>query len=724
MLSASLFLFLNPEEAVSVSPMAVFAQNLDRENNAELARINSEDQDEKWDIKRIVVDSSKNRVYAQAEFYPRNDVAKPYGLVIIHNSDEQLNLEKIIRYDEYFEFDVDEIENRLYTSSQRDRYISVRDADTLDVIDRINPRTQEYCKFSEVEVMQTINKVYVLCNDISALGNSDLIIVYDANSDRVTTITTEGAKQLTASGNRLYFVDQRSGFNYIDENNQIVSLGKVDEDPVVFFRINEKSDIAYMGIAKPHHLTLYKIIIFDISSREVVGEFQNPSHEPPLIVEESDLLLFHTPKKDMRGITILNLTNNEIASDIVDLGWGNYGKILAVDEKNNRLYASITNGIVAYNLDKLIQMSNTKQNEPKIADTNEESNQSVRCGEGTVMRDGKCVAESSDNSMPVGLQEGQWAKFQISSFEVDSNAPFMSGDALKQAFIEKIIPKGDSGVPLDTKWLRLHVDDVGDQTVTFSSYLGFPDGSEKKLITQTVLVDKSPLAIPVGLKEGDTIKIDKDQYKVREELQMEVGDKKIDALRLVSNQVTSDSGVTGEIRLEHLYHKQTGMLLMINNEAHARGGGYSFNMLFVLNVVDISDHFQKELTLDSGGGCLIATATYGTELAPQVQQLREIRDNILLKTEAGTSFMNGFNQFYYWFSPTIADWEHQNPTFKEAVKVGITPMIISLSLLDHIDSNSEEKVLGYGAALILLNVAIYFVTPIYLINTIKRRFQN
>jgi len=63
----------------------------------------------------------------------------------------------------------------------------------------------------------------------------------------------------------------------------------------------------------------------------------------------------------------------------------------------------------------------------------------------------------------------------------------------------------------------------------------------------------------------------------------------------------------------------------------------------------------------SDGGCLIATATYGTELAPQVQQLRELRDNTLLQTNSGTLFMESFNDFYYSFSPYIADYERENP---------------------------------------------------------------
>ena len=72
-----------------------------------------------------------------------------------------------------------------------------------------------------------------------------------------------------------------------------------------------------------------------------------------------------------------------------------------------------------------------------------------------------------------------------------------------------------------------------------------------------------------------------------------------------------------------------------------------------------------------GGGCLIATAAFGSEMAPQVQFLREIRDNTVLQTESGTSFMTGFNQFYYSFSPVVADYERENPAFKEAVKIAI-----------------------------------------------------
>jgi len=123
-----------------------------------------------------------------------------------------------------------------------------------------------------------------------------------------------------------------------------------------------------------------------------------------------------------------------------------------------------------------------------------------------------------------------------------------------------------------------------------------------------------------------------------------------------------------------------------------------------------------------GGGCLIATATYGTELAPQVQQLREIRDQKLMKTESGQSFLNSFNEFYYLVSPIIADYERENLVFKEAVKLVITPLLSTLSILNYVDMDSEVEVLGYGISLILLNVGMYFVAPAIVLVKIRKKF--
>ena len=128
---------------------------------------------------------------------------------------------------------------------------------------------------------------------------------------------------------------------------------------------------------------------------------------------------------------------------------------------------------------------------------------------------------------------------------------------------------------------------------------------------------------------------------------------------------------------------------------------------------------QKE-----GGGCLIATAAFGSEMAPQVQFLREIRDNTVMTTQSGTAFMTGFNQFYYSFSPAVADYERENPVFKEAVKVTLTPMLTSLTLLNYVEVDTEEEMLGYGISIILLNIGMYFVAPAAAIIAIKNRINR
>ena len=119
--------------------------------------------------------------------------------------------------------------------------------------------------------------------------------------------------------------------------------------------------------------------------------------------------------------------------------------------------------------------------------------------------------------------------------------------------------------------------------------------------------------------------------------------------------------------------------------------------------------------------CVIATASYGSPMAKEVQMLREIRDNQLLQTQSGSAFMGGFNTVYYSFAPTIAKWEQENPAFKEIVKTTITPLIASLSLLNNVSMDSEAEVLGYGISLILLNIGMYFVAPVAVVWQVKKR---
>ena len=138
---------------------------------------------------------------------------------------------------------------------------------------------------------------------------------------------------------------------------------------------------------------------------------------------------------------------------------------------------------------------------------------------------------------------------------------------------------------------------------------------------------------------------------------------------------------------------------------------------------NVSTEPAKETTSvksGNGGGCLIATATYGSELAPQVQQLRELRDNQLLQTESGSAFMSSFNEMYYSFSPTIADYERENPMFKEAVKLTITPMLSTLAIMENAETESE--VLGLGLSVIALNLGMYLGAPAIVIISIRKIF--
>lgn len=127
---------------------------------------------------------------------------------------------------------------------------------------------------------------------------------------------------------------------------------------------------------------------------------------------------------------------------------------------------------------------------------------------------------------------------------------------------------------------------------------------------------------------------------------------------------------------------------------------------------------------DNGGGCLVATATFGSELDHRVQLLREVRDSKVSSTESGRAFMDAFNSAYYSFSPHVADYMRENPSFADAARVLLTPMLLSLEIMSHAEAGSEVQVLAYGSLLILLNVGVYAAVPAAVLAAILARLRS
>ena len=210
--------------------------------------------------------------------------------------------------------------------------------------------------------------------------------------------------------------------------------------------------------------------------------------------------------------------------------------------------------------------------------------------------------------------------------------------------------------------------------------------SEPKCSARTVLFEGQCIAQSVLAENKEILQLDRDNLQIEFILEKSQLEEKLE------NAEISDAIYQVQLaKLENDYEKQ---LAQIDEE--------------IEEIKAVSETVSEP---EPGGGCLIATAAYGSELAPQVQYLREIRDNTLYSTVSGSSFMTSFNQLYYLFSPTVADWERQNPVFQEAVRIFITPMLSTLSLMTLAEDGNDIQVLGLGISVITLNIGIYIAVP-------------
>lgn len=123
---------------------------------------------------------------------------------------------------------------------------------------------------------------------------------------------------------------------------------------------------------------------------------------------------------------------------------------------------------------------------------------------------------------------------------------------------------------------------------------------------------------------------------------------------------------------------------------------------------------QTNLQFAGSRGCLIATATYGSELSDEVQTLRTYRDSQILSTQVGAAFMKLFDEWYYSFSPIVASAISTNQNLRGGMKILLYPLILILSASSHaymlLGSSREISALLSGLLASTMIGAVY-VSP-------------
>ena len=95
-----------------------------------------------------------------------------------------------------------------------------------------------------------------------------------------------------------------------------------------------------------------------------------------------------------------------------------------------------------------------------------------------------------------------------------------------------------------------------------------------------------------------------------------------------------------------------------------------------------NNNAEVKTRINCAKGCFIATAAYGSPLAPQVQHLRTFRDRFLMPYSLGQWFVD----LYYRYSPPLAEVLAQHDNLRAVVRTGLLPLISTVKFANELPS--------------------------------------
>jgi peptide/nickel transport system substrate-binding protein len=148
--------------------------------------------------------------------------------------------------------------------------------------------------------------------------------------------------------------------------------------------------------------------------------------------------------------------------------------------------------------------------------------------------------------------------------------------------------------------------------------------------------------------------------------------------------------------------------------------------LGIANMTSLCNDAEEQTAAVRDSACLIATAAFGSELAPQVQHMRGFRDDHILSTSAGRSFMTAFNTVYYSFSPQVADYERDQPWLQQAIRVAVYPLlgILTVSEKAYSAAGGEHGAVMAGLAASSMIGAVYIAPLAFSVRQVREIRQN